>query len=83
MVMDDRLLPLDKTKKSEDVTKRQHLHDGEASLLVSKTETWLSETASKLDILITKIVTMVTSRSWRVRLALVRFAETLITRTKR
>ncbi|XP_030842988.1 TELO2-interacting protein 1 homolog isoform X2 [Strongylocentrotus purpuratus] len=82
MVMDDRLLPLDKTKKSEDVTKRQLLQDGEESLLVSKTETWLTGTASKLDILIAKIVTMVTSRSWRVRLALVRFAETLILRTK-
>ncbi|XP_041479499.1 TELO2-interacting protein 1 homolog isoform X2 [Lytechinus variegatus] len=76
MVMDDRFLPLDKDERTEDVLNDQ-------SLLVTKTQDWISQTTSKLDILISKIVTMVTSRSWRVRLALVKFAETIIIQSKR
>ncbi|XP_071491313.1 TELO2-interacting protein 1 homolog [Diadema antillarum] len=83
MVMDDGLLaPTKEATPQRDAATKPASDKGPQSLLVEKSESWVRDSAAKLDMLIDKIVAMVTSRSWKVRMALVSFAERLIMRTK-
>ncbi|XP_078696287.1 TELO2-interacting protein 1 homolog [Branchiostoma floridae x Branchiostoma belcheri] len=77
MVMSDSSLGDNESQqslKSHDTDVSERLR----SLQVRRTEEWCSSTAEKLKVLVQRIAGVVTHPNWRVRLALVEFAERLL-----
>ncbi|CAH1773622.1 unnamed protein product [Owenia fusiformis] len=79
LVMGDKMLNAAEQKNTKSSGQSSH-HSESNKLAVTRCKRWSEDTAHKLNILVQNIATLVGHSSWKVRMALVDWAEALITK---